>query len=287
MTILRAVANRVFGPRGESPRPAVLRDDDPDPGLFGPDSVTWRVHGDLSTVIGGLRALFVQSLHPLAMAGVAQHSSYRSDPLGRLDRTAQYVVATTFGTTREAEQAIARVKQVHRRVRGVARDGTPYRAGDPALLSWVHNAEVESFLVAYQRFGPGLSRPDADRYVAEMTRLGARLGANDLPATAADLRAWVRNVPERRVTREARDAARFLLAPPLPLALLPVYGIVATAAISLLPVRDRIALRLPSFPPAEPFVVTPAVRGALAVVSAGLGESPARATARARVGVSA
>ncbi|MBK5286954.1 MAG: DUF2236 domain-containing protein, partial [Acidimicrobiia bacterium] len=127
-----------------------------DPGLFGPDSVTWRIHADRSMLIGGLRALLLQVLHPLAMAGVAQHSTYRRDPLGRLARTGRFVAATTYGTTAEAERAITMVTDVHQRVRGVAADGRPYSASDPALLAWVHNVEVDSFLSAYRRYGPGI-----------------------------------------------------------------------------------------------------------------------------------
>ena len=132
-----------------------------DPGLFGPDSITWRVHGHRSMLVGGLRALLVQALHPLAMAGVAEHSSYRTDPLGRLARTGRFVATTTYGTTDAAERAIAGVQAVHGRVRGVALDGRRYDASDPALLSWVHNVEVESFLTAYRTYGPGTSEAEA------------------------------------------------------------------------------------------------------------------------------
>ena len=111
--------------------------------------------------VGGMRALLLQSLHPLAMAGVAEHSDYRHDPWGRLQRTADFLAATTFGPESEAERAVARVRAVHEHVQGVAADGRPYRANDPHLLRWVHLAELESFLVAYRRYGPptGASRP--------------------------------------------------------------------------------------------------------------------------------
>jgi uncharacterized protein (DUF2236 family) len=254
-----------------------------DPGLFGPDSVTWRVHAHPCALIGGLRALLVQTCHPLAMAGIAQHSTYQQDPLGRFRRTAQFVNATTYGTTAEAGDAIALVRRIHPHIRGTAPDGRPYRADDPALLSWVHNVETESILCAYDRFGPGLSAPDADRYVAEMTRVGAAVGANDLPITAQALRVWVEEHPERRVTRDARRAARFLLFPRLPPLLLAPYGLLAVAAVTLLPVRDRIALRLPSFPPAEPVLVVPATRAFISALGLVLGPSPAHQAARARV----
>jgi uncharacterized protein (DUF2236 family) len=137
-----------------------------DPGLFGPDSVAWRVHADRSMLVGGVRALFLQVLHPLAMAGVAQRSAYREDPLGRLSRTGRFIAATTYGSTAEAEASIAVVRTVHEHVRGTTSDGRPYAATDPALLAWVHNVEVESFLEAYRRYGPGLDDADADHYVA-------------------------------------------------------------------------------------------------------------------------
>lgn len=256
---------------------------DRDPGLFGPESVTWRVHGHLSAIVGGLRALLLQTLHPLAMAGIAQHSDYKRDPIGRFQRTATFVAETTYGTTDEAHAAIDRVRSVHRRVQGVAPDGRPYRANDPELLSWVHNTLVDSVLAAYRRFGPGLPDDDADRYVGEMTVLGRILGANGLPVSAGDLRRWVEHHPDRRATRAARDAARFLVLPALPIVLLPPYGVVAAAAVSLLPVRDRIALRLPSFPPADALVVVPATRLFLAGAGLVLGTSPALRAAEARL----
>jgi len=126
-----------------------------DPGLFGPASSAWRIHSDSSMLIGGLRALMLQTLHPLAMAGVAQHSDYKSDPWGRLHRTGRFIGATTFGNTDTAEKWIGIVRRVHDRVQGTAADGRPYSANDPHLLLWVHVTEVDSFLSAYERFGKG------------------------------------------------------------------------------------------------------------------------------------
>jgi uncharacterized protein (DUF2236 family) len=251
--------------------------------LFGPDSVTWRVHAHPSALIGGLRALIVQTLHPLAMAGIAEHSTYRDDPLGRFRRTAQFVNATTYGTTREANAAIELVRRIHPRIRGTAPDGRPYRADDPALLSWVHNVEVNSIVVAYRRFGPGLRTDAADRYVSEMTRVGAAVGADDLPETSRELHKWVETHPERRVTADARRAVRFLVFPRIPRLMLPPYAMLAAAALSLVPVRERIALRVPSFPPAEPIFLVPATRAYLAAIGLALGPSPARRAAHARL----
>lgn len=272
--VVRGLARRALAGGREGP-PAVEFATVGDPGLFGPDSVTWRIHADRSMLIGGLRALLLQVLHPLAMAGVAQHSSYREDPLGRLARTGRFVGATTYGTTAEAERAIRMVRGVHERVRGTASDGRSYEATDPALLSWVHNVEVDSFLAAYRRYGSApLSAADADRYVLEMTGVARRLGAVDLPETAPALSAWIDSVPELAMTRDARDAVRFLVLPSLPVRMLPTYTVVAAAAADLLPLRRRIALGLWPVPLADPLVVRPAASALLALLGWALGPPP-------------
>ena len=215
-----------------------------DPGLFGPESVTWQVHADLSVLVGGIRSLLVQTLHPLAMAGVAHHSNYRDDPLGRLQRTAVFIATTTYGTTSRAEAAIRKVRLVHERVHGTAPDGRPYSASDPALLAWTHYVQVQSFLLAYQRIGPGLPPDQADRYVREMAEFGARLGVQEAITTAAGLDKWISGHPEQRATAQARAAVRFLLAPPLPLSFRAPYTVLLAAAISLIPLRQRVGLGL-------------------------------------------
>ncbi|HKN48693.1 MAG TPA: oxygenase MpaB family protein, partial [Actinomycetota bacterium] len=185
-----------------------------DPGLFGPDSVAWRVHAAPSMLIGGLRALLVQALHPLAMAGVHQHSDYRDNPWGRLRRTSEYVLATTYGDTATAERAGAVVQAVHRRVTGIDPvTGRTYRADDPELLAWVHNVEVHSFLAAYRRYGGSLPAAEADQYVREMTSAAelVGLGASDVPATLADLRAYLAGVDGLAVTPWAKDAMGLVL----------------------------------------------------------------------------
>ncbi|MGA9277905.1 MAG: oxygenase MpaB family protein [Ilumatobacter sp.] len=135
------------------------------PGWFDEDAPIRRVHADASMFIGGLRALLFQSLHPLAMAGVAQHSDYRHDPWGRLQRTADFVAATTFGPAAEAQRAVDVVHRVHTRVVGVAADGREYAANDPHLLRWVHVAELDSFLTAHDRFGERPPRRSRTRRV--------------------------------------------------------------------------------------------------------------------------
>jgi uncharacterized protein (DUF2236 family) len=235
---------------------------DGDPGLFGPDSVTWRVHADSAMFVGGLRALLLQVMHPLAMAGVADHSNYRRDPMGRLWRTSLYVGTTTYGGTAEARAAIARVKRVHERVVGVAPDGRPYAANDPHLLTWVHHTLVDSFLRAHRRYGAEpLSVADADRYVAEMAVLADEFGAEPAARSVAELRAWfLAERPALHATGAARDAVRFLMLPPLPVISRPAYAVIASAAVGLLPRSVRRQLWLPTVPAADPLVVRPATR---------------------------
>src|SRR4051812_32377205 len=155
---------------------------------FAEDRPIRRVHGDASMFVGGLRALLLQSLHPLAMAGVAGHSGYRGDPWGRLARTSYFLAATTFGPDAEARATIERIKGVHGRVRGRAPDGRTYSAGDPRLLEWVHIAEIDSFLRAHQRYGSApLDRAGRDGYVADTARVARELGVVDPPETEAAL----------------------------------------------------------------------------------------------------
>ncbi|NNC40852.1 MAG: DUF2236 domain-containing protein, partial [Acidimicrobiia bacterium] len=181
-----------------------------DPGLFGPESMMWRVNGDPSALIGGIRSLLFQSLHPLAMAGVDEHSNYRDDPWGRLNRTGRFVAATTFGSTDAAHQAMQVVRSVHRSVEGIDAQGRPYAASDPHLLRWVHVAQVDSFLEAFRRHGScRLTHEEEDRYVLESAVVSRGIGATHLPETVDRLRSCVddyRN--ELESTPEARAAVR-------------------------------------------------------------------------------
>ncbi len=229
-----------------------------------PRSVVRRIHGDLpSMLIGGLSALLFQMLHPLAMAGVAQHSNYRSDPLGRLERTAGFLSTTTFGTRDEAGDAIERVRRIHSMVRGTASDGRPYSAGDPDLLTWVHVAEVSSFLAASRVYAP--IRPtaaDEDDYLDQMARVAVALGAAGVPRSRADLDAYFVEVrPRLRMTAEARTARNFVLRGvgrwPHQLA---TYGLLVTAAQGVLPTWARRQLRLPAIPAGDLLAVRPTAR---------------------------
>ncbi len=233
-----------------------------DPGLFGPESVTWRVHADGAMFIGGVRALFFQTMHPLAMAGVADHSNYRHAPLERLANTAQYIGLATYGTTRQAEDTVAAVKRVHARVVGHAPDGRPYAANDPHLLSWVHHALVDSFLRAYRRYGrQPLTGAEADQYVKENAVVAELFGCDARLHSVSELDEWMRaERTELRAGRQARTAARFLIAPPLPLAARPAYAVIAAAGVSLLPSWVRHDLRVPLLPLVEPLAIRPAAR---------------------------
>jgi uncharacterized protein (DUF2236 family) len=225
---------------------------------FAADRPIRVVHADASMFIGGLRALLLQSLHPLAMAGVAGHSGYRGDPWGRLQRTSYFLAVTSFGPAADADAAIARVKAIHERVRGTAPDGRPYSAGDPHLLKWVHLAEIDSFLTTYQRYGAApLDAEGRDGYVADTARVATALDIPDPPTTEAELREQLAAYrAELRGTPDARAAARFiLLRPPLPAVARPPYALLASAAVGSLPAWARWPLRLPYLPLAEATVI--------------------------------
>ncbi|MEE1940175.1 oxygenase MpaB family protein [Streptomyces sp. TRM 70361] len=252
---------RVAGPEGPANR--VRIHESPGPRWFGPDRPIRTVHGDAAMFAGGLRALLLQSLHPLAMAAVAAHSGYRGDPWGRLQRTSTFLAVTTFGTAEDAHRAVERVRAVHRRVRGRTADGQEYAAGDPRLLGWVHAAEVDSFLNAHRRYGARpLEEAAYDGYVADTARVAAALGIPDPPTDQAGLAARLESYrPELRATAQARDAARFLLLrPPLPWAARPPYAVLAAGAVTLLPHWARGPLRLPYLPLVEEAAVRPAGR---------------------------
>ena len=254
-----AIVERVAGP-ADAPR---RRPAEPGRGerWFAEDRPIRHVHSDSAMFIGGIRALLLQSLHPLAMAAVAQHSDYRGDPWGRLQRTSHFIGTTTFGRTEDAQRAIARVRAIHRRVTGTAPDGQPYAASDPHLLTWVHIAEVDSFLRAHSSFGTRpLDKAGRDGYVADMARIGGELGVPDPPRTEAELADRIGAYrPELAATAEAREAARFLLLrPPLPVIARAPYGLLAAAAVSLLPGWARRPLYLPRLPVTETVLVRPA-----------------------------
>ena len=278
------------GPGATAPPLEGLVDvDGADPGLFGPGSAAWRLHGDPATIIGGFRSLLLQALHPAVMGGVAQHSSYRDDPFGRLERTSRFIVATVFGTTDDAERAVATVRRVHRRVHGTLADGTPYDAADPELVAFVHVTEVDSFLAANQAYGRRrLSDDDADRYCAEMAEVARLLGAEDVPRTATATRAWlVDRQPDLHLGPDGRATLRFLFNPPVPLLARPAHLAVATAGVGLLPLWAQVALRLPALPPVDALVVRPGVNALLATFHWAFPPRPGSLAARREAAVAA
>jgi uncharacterized protein (DUF2236 family) len=219
--------------RGEKP---VRRSPD---ALFPPGSAIARVHGDVTTMmVGGVAALLLQMLHPAVLAGVWDHSNFRTDMLGRLRRTARFIALTTYGARGDAEAAIARVRSIHARVQGTLPDGAPYRADDPRMLAWVHVTEATSFLDAWLRYGePGMSRAAQDRYFVEFARIARALGADPVPQSRAEADALIAEMrPELKVDERTREVARLVLAQrPAKLAAQPVGLLTMGAAIDLLP----------------------------------------------------
>jgi len=219
--------------------------DPADDGFFGPGSVAWRLHADLSAPVGGLRSLLLQALHPLALAGVDQHSQWRGDPAGRFASTAAYVLTTTYGDRAAATAAADRVRKIHQRVRGTDPvTGKPYAASDPALLIWVHAAQVESNLAAAARYGLALTRAEQDRYVAEMTAVAelvgvpaAGLAEGGAPASVAELDAYLAAVrPSLATSQSTADTATYLIGmPDIEPELADAYAVLATAAVASLP----------------------------------------------------
>lgn len=228
------------------PRPlANTLDHRGDPGLLGPDAVSWRVIGDVSAFVGGIRALLVQGAHPEVVAGVAQHSRYQSDPLGRLNRTSFYVTATTYGALPEVEAAVQMVRRAHGPVHGRSARNLAYRASDPALAAWVHNVLTDSFLTAFQHFAAEpLSPGEADRFVREQATIGALLGADPLPDSAEGLAEWVLSHPALEASEEQAEVVAFLRRPPLPIGVSLGYRLLFEAASSTIPapMLDRLGL---------------------------------------------
>jgi uncharacterized protein (DUF2236 family) len=244
-----ALFHRVAGDEGPRRRDRIHNT--PGPRWFEPGSPIQQVHGDASMFIGGMRAVMLQSLHPKAMRGVAEHSGYRGDMWGRLARTSTFLATTTFATADDAQAAVDAVRHIHGRVRGTMPDGEPYSADDPHLLRWVHVAEVDSFLEAHQRYGERpLDQAGRDRYLAQAATIAERLGAERVPRTEAELRAALDEYrPELQGTDVARDAIGWLVRhPELPLAARPGYLVIAAAAIAMLPRWARRELALPTLP---------------------------------------
>lgn len=239
-----------------NPLPSGWTDGEDVVGFFGPDSVSWRIHSDPTFSVGGLRALLLQALHPVAMDGVARFSGgLRDKPWPRLIRTATYVDTLTFGTRTEAVQAAARVRGIHRQLGGTAEStGRQYRVDDPDLLLWVHCCEVDSLLTVARRGGVELCDDDADRYVAEQVMAAELIGlpAADVPSSVAELAAYFEEIrPALAMTPAAREAYRLVLLPPMKTWVRyltpaqPAWGGLASLAVALLPPWARRMVSLP------------------------------------------
>jgi uncharacterized protein (DUF2236 family) len=213
-----------------------------DTGLFGPSSVSWQLHADPGMWFAGVRALYLQALHPLATRAAYQHTRFKQDPLGRLWRTADFVGVVTYGSTAQAEQAAARVRAIHSRLRAVCPEtGRRFRLDLPELLLWVHCAEVSSFLTVVRRGGLRLTDEQADRYVDEQRRAAALIGLDrrDVPASVPELDAYLDGIrPQLRAVPESRDVMAYLRRPPASgWLLVPRFAWIqlSTVAYSLLP----------------------------------------------------
>jgi uncharacterized protein (DUF2236 family) len=251
----------LFNDKTAGEKPVARRGND----MFGPGSVAWRVHGDVSSMmVGGIAGLLLQMLHPAVLGGVWDHSNFRADMHGRLRRTARFIATTTYGDQAEAEAVITRVRNIHGHVSGTLPDGTPYHANDPAALAWVHVTEATSFLAGWTRYAePGMSTADKNRYFAEMAQVARALGASPVPTSLSGAQQLIRTMrPRLQCDARTRQVARFILSQPAqnPLAG-PLKALTMQAGIDLLPDWAR---RMHGFQ--TPLLARPLIRaGALGV----------------------
>lgn len=254
-----------------------------DAGYFGPGSATWAVHGALPTLVGGIRALLLQTLHPAALAGVMQHSRYEEDALGRLVGTTKWLTVTTFGDTAMADRESARVRGMHRKVRGVYEAGgvsAPYTANDQDLLRWVHVAFTDSFLVAHRIWG-GLIPGGEDQYVAQWAKAGELVGLSDPPRSVSELTEQLASFdPVITGGSATAETVSFIRNPPLPLPARPPYAVLFAGAVASLPSSYRTKLAVPQLPLP---IVKPAVSALFKSLAFALGpQSPSMRNATER-----
>jgi uncharacterized protein (DUF2236 family) len=221
-----------------------------DVGFFGPGSASWAVHGGIPTLVAGIRALLMQTLHPGAMAGVHDWSRYREDPLGRLSGTIQWLVTVTFADTTLAEAESTRVGRFHSRVAGSYLDAhgveRPYSAGDQELLTWVHVVFTESFLACHELWG-GAIPGGADQYVREWAKAGELVGVEHPPRSRTALREVVDGFSESGTLKSderVAEAVRFIRNPPLRRSMMPAYRVLFAGAVASIPEEYRVRLGL-------------------------------------------
>ena len=283
-TVAAGFRRIVSGQSDGQPEWVTALEEGDDLGYFGPGSAAWAVHGAIPTIVGGVRALLLQALHPGALAGVRQHSRYREDGLGRLAGTSRWLTVTTFGDTRAVERECARVRGLHRTVVGSyagPAGPTPYAASDPDLLRWVHVAFTDSFLAAHQVWGgeiPG--GPDA--YVREWATAAELVGVDAPPRSAAELQEHLDGyAPILRGGPDAQDTLRFIKNPPLPMSAKPAYAVLFAGAVTTLREEHRVMLGLPPVPTAPARLAVSAMLGGLSLA---LGSSsPSHQAAQRRI----
>ncbi len=259
-----------------------------DGGYFGPESAAWAVHGSMTTLVAGIQALLIQALHPGALAGVHDHSSYRTDPLGRLAGTIRWIFTLTYGDTAAAREASEKVLHIHDYIRGHYTTNTgeerPYTANDPDLLRWIHLAFTQAFLGTHQAYG-GPIPGGADAYVADWAVAGALMRVDDPPTTVAGLRTQLAAFrPELRYDERVAETVAFIKDPPLPRSQQAGYKVLFAAAVDSLPEEYRKLLQLeaPSLGPV-PLPVALPTKAVLGVVHWSLGaQGPSELAARAR-----
>jgi uncharacterized protein (DUF2236 family) len=233
--LIRRRVTAAFNDATRGEKPVTRRDT----ALFPPDSVAWRVHGDVVTMlIGGVASLLLQMLHPRVLAGVWDHSNFRADMHGRLRSTAKFIATSTFGDAELGRAAIARVNAIHAKIGGVLPDGTPYSALDPELLAWVHVTETWSFLSSWIRYGqPDMPVGDQDAYFVEMVRVAEALGTDPIPRTRAEAEALIEAMrPQLLADHRTHEVSRLVLTQRVggPAVAIP-SKVVMAAAVDLLP----------------------------------------------------
>jgi uncharacterized protein (DUF2236 family) len=256
------------------------------PGLYLPDEAPWVAHADLATMVGGIRALLMQALHPGSLTGVRSHSRYKSDLLGRLSGTIRWLTVTTFSSTSSVSDEAGRINKMHQRVKGKYKTSSgktiDYKAADPHLLGWVHIAFMDSFLRCHQTYSTRPLPGGADAYIRLWSKSVIPLGLTEVPMSEAELLSEVnRYRPELMVTDETIEVIRLIKNPPLPKTSLPAYHFLFKAALATLPrdYQDMIGLGHPSLRIMRPITVN-----LLRLISLGIGpESPIEEAAIARL----